>query len=66
MSRNHDVDDLIEQARTLGAIVRRTAKGHWKIVVPGGGIVVCPGSPSCSRSVRDTRAQLRRAGMTSA
>ena len=40
-----------------------TNSGHLRWQAPDGAVVFTPSTPSCSRGVRNCRAQLRRAGL---
>jgi predicted RNA binding protein YcfA (HicA-like mRNA interferase family) len=57
------MDRLLKQAEAAGCQVRNTRGGHVQIKAPGGGIVTASATPSDPRSVKNTRAQLRRAGV---
>lgn len=58
---NHDMKDLIKEYKALGWKVEKGGK-HLKFIPPNGGqIVFCPATPSDHRSVKNTRAFLRRA-----
>jgi hypothetical protein len=58
-----ELEQLLNEARALGATVTKTRSGHYRVLVPGGGIVICPRTPSDWRSVLNTRADLRKAGL---
>lgn len=59
---NRDVQDLAKQAQAAGWRVEQTRNGHLRFLGPNGQIVICSGTPSDCRSVKNTRAQLRRGG----
>lgn len=60
---NKDVTKLITQlSRQEGITVRRTRKNHYRVYRDGLLIAGIPGTPSDWRSLRNTKAQLRRAG----
>lgn len=56
-------DELIEQAKEAGAVVRLSGSGHWRILTPAGRIIFASRTPSDRRAVINLRAQLRRAGL---
>jgi hypothetical protein len=58
-----DLQDLLHQAEALGCRVVMTRSGHYKVYVPGGGMVTTPRSPSDWRSLLNTRSDLRKAGL---
>jgi hypothetical protein len=53
--------DLRKLLSKYGATVSKTGGGHWRIALPGGGIVVASGTPSDRRALQEIRADLRRA-----
>ena len=57
----HDLKQQLRQAEAHGWQVTRTRNGHWRLLHPGGGIVVMSSSPSDHRALRNMRAQMRRA-----
>lgn len=62
MSRNREVTDLVATLEAQGfRVVRR--KRHWMVYArSGNGMVTMPISPSDVRSMKNTKAQLRRIG----
>jgi hypothetical protein len=58
-----EVQDLLALARARGCAVVPTRNGHYKVLVPGGGLVVVPRTPSDWRSIRNIRSDLRKAGL---
>ena len=60
--RNHDLSQLVNEAREQGFDVGRTAKNHIKFVAPTGKICVTSGTPSDHRAVMNARSKLRRLG----
>jgi predicted RNA binding protein YcfA (HicA-like mRNA interferase family) len=56
----HELKQLVRQAEVAGWQVLRTRSGHWRLTHPSGAIVFAPSTPSCSRSVRNLAADLRR------
>lgn len=59
---NKEVWQLVKAAERAGIKVTRTRKGHFKFHTPQGP-VIAPSTPSCSRSIANTRASLRRHGV---
>jgi predicted RNA binding protein YcfA (HicA-like mRNA interferase family) len=57
----HDLAKLLRQASACGWQLSRTRGGHWLLRHPSGAVVVTSGSPSDWRTLRNTRAQMRRA-----
>jgi hypothetical protein len=57
----HDLKHLLRQAEAAGWRVQPTRGGHWRLLYPGGGIVVMSSTPSDRRAIANLRAQLRRA-----
>ena len=53
---------ILKAAESNGCTVVATRNGHYKIMVKGGGIVHTSGTPSDHRALRNTIAQIRRAG----
>ena len=60
---SHDTSKLLRQAKKLGAVVTRCRSGHFLITTPNGARVIASATPSDRRSLLNTRAQLRRAGL---
>jgi hypothetical protein len=56
-----DLKQLLRQASACGWQVARTRNGHWRLLYPGGGIVVMSSTPSDCRALRNMQAQMRRA-----
>lgn len=61
---NKEVDQLLRELRVQGWRVERTRGGHYKAFPPDPAAtpVVIPGTPSDSRSLRNTIGLLRRGG----
>lgn len=63
MASKSDIIDLIEAAEEVGAVyLGRTAKGHHRLGWRDR-VIILPSTPSCSRSVRNSRSMLRRMGV---
>lgn len=59
-----DTATLVREAADAGFTVKRTRGGHVRLVPPGGGeTIVAPSTPSDHRSLKNTRAVLKRAGL---
>jgi hypothetical protein len=58
-----DMRALLAQAEDAGCEVKPTRNGHVQIKVPGGGIVIAASTASDHRTIKNTRAELRRAGL---
>ena len=56
---NKDLRKLLDQFP--GATARKTGGNHWRIALPGGGLVVASNTPSDRRALQEIRADLRRA-----
>lgn len=63
MAGASETNKLIRKIRKAGWTVCKTKKAHWKVTSPSGESVVLPSTPSEYRSMRNTRALLRRAGL---
>jgi hypothetical protein len=61
--KDRELKALVQRAEELGCAVSLTRGNHLRIDVPGGGCVHTSSTPSDWRSVKNTRAQLRRAGL---
>lgn len=59
-SRNAAARPLIRWARSLGCEVTRTRKQHWRVTYRGRTVGVIAGTPSCPRSLKNSRAEIRR------
>lgn len=57
-----EVTQFINELRREGLNVESTKSGHYKVLIPGGGRVVLPSSPSDPRWRRNAVALLRRHG----
>ena len=53
---------FVRELERAGYAVRKTKGGHWVVRVAGRNVVM-PSSPSDWRSMRNARAELRRAGV---
>jgi hypothetical protein len=64
MSQKKDTKTVIQQLEEQGWLVTLTRRNsHWKAMSPTGtGIVFFPGTPGDSRSLANTKAQLRKFG----
>lgn len=58
-----DVQDILALVKAKGCEVTLTRNGHYKVLVPGGGLVVVPRTPSDWRSIRNIRSDFRKAGV---
>jgi hypothetical protein len=58
-----DYQALINEARKAGATVRQSPRGHLKIILPNGNLVVASLSPSDRKAHHNLRAELRRQGL---
>lgn len=58
-----DLEALLREAEKQGCRVQQGGNNHWKIYAPNGTIIVTGSTPSDHRSVLNTRARLRRAGV---
>jgi hypothetical protein len=59
-----DTKSLIKKLRRLGFDVKQARRsGHWHVYRDGRLIAVVAATPSCSRSLLNARAQLRRSGI---
>lgn len=61
MSRK-ETGQLLAELRRQGFTVRLGGSGHWRVTSPGGETVTVPATPKSWRSLRNTRAELRRIG----
>jgi hypothetical protein len=57
----HDLKQQLRQAEAHGWQVTHTRNGHWRLLYPGGGVVVTSSTPSDHRALANLRAQMRRA-----
>jgi hypothetical protein len=57
----HDLKQVLRQAAAAGWRVQPTRGGHWRLLYPGGGVVVMSSTPSDRRALANFKAQLRRA-----
>lgn len=62
-SSKKDVEQLIRRLEDHGCTVVRTKRGHWRVLIPGGGLYFMAASPSDSRAVANAIAGLRRKGV---
>lgn len=58
-----DLDQILREAEKQGCRIEQSKGNHWKIFVPNGSIIVTASTPSDYRSLRNTRARLRKAGI---
>lgn len=58
-----DYRPLLKRAKALGCTIEPTRKHHLAITTPSGARVICPGTPSDHRCLKNTTAELRRAGV---
>jgi hypothetical protein len=56
-----DLRALLQHARQRGWRVERTRSGHWRLQHRTGALVFTGTTPSCPRSLRNLRADLKRA-----
>lgn len=59
---NKDMRNLVKEAERLGVEVTFTRKSHLRFATPQGA-VIAPSTPSCPRSILNTRADLKRHGV---
>lgn len=64
MSRQKDVKQLIQRIEAAGCTVVMTRGGHWKVLLPNGGLYFMAKSPSDSRSIANAIAGLRQKGVS--
>ena len=57
MSARSDLQPLT----VYGAAITKAPSGHWRIALPGVGLVFAARTPSCPRAVANVRADVRRA-----
>ncbi|MDX3570801.1 hypothetical protein [Streptomyces sp. ID05-47C] len=57
-----DTRQLLAKLREQGFTVRRGGSGHYRVSAPCGETVTVPATPKSWRSLRNTRAELRRFG----
>jgi hypothetical protein len=53
---------LLKRLRAQGFEIRRGGSGHYRATAPCGETVTIPATPKSWRSLRNTRAELRRFG----
>jgi predicted RNA binding protein YcfA (HicA-like mRNA interferase family) len=58
-----EIAKLIKAAEAHGCTVEQTKGGHWKVKVPGAGIVVLASTPSDKRGTKNARSRLRQMGV---
>jgi hypothetical protein len=59
-----DVDLLLHLSWEQGCDIVKAGNGHFKVYTPDGGVMIpIPATPSGYRTVRNKRAQLKRAGI---
>jgi len=64
MSRSYtSVAEVLERCEDLGCTVCKTKKGHFKVLIPDGGIVITASTPTDHRAIKNILAQLRRGGL---
>jgi len=63
VSQRTDTADLLTCVKRAGGTVRRSRSGHWKVYAGTRLVTVIAGSTGDRRSLRNARAQLRRAGL---
>jgi predicted RNA binding protein YcfA (HicA-like mRNA interferase family) len=57
-----DTRQLLTELRKQGWAVKLAGSGHWRVTSPSGETITVPATPQSWRSLRNTRAELRRAG----
>lgn len=60
---SRDVRAILKAAVAAGCVVTVSGGGHYRIAVPGGGLVFASVTPSSDRAAANLRADLRRAGV---
>ena len=58
-----DMQQLLRRLEGYGCTVTRNKKGHWKVLIPGGGIYFLSHSPSDNRALANAIADLRKKGV---
>jgi hypothetical protein len=58
-----EVRQLLKKTVVLGATFKRSGNNHVMIKIRDEPIIMCPGTPSDHRSMKNVRGQLRRAGL---
>jgi hypothetical protein len=58
-----EIAGLIKAAKAHGCTVEQTKGLHWKVKVPGKGIVVLASTPSDHRGTKNARSRLRQMGV---
>lgn len=58
-----EVAALVTRCRDAGAIVSKTGKNHWQVILHGTKLGTIPGTPSDHRSLKNCEANLRRKGL---
>ncbi|WP_330173013.1 hypothetical protein OG875_05040 [Streptomyces sp. NBC_01498] len=59
---NKEVRDLIKRVEAQGFEVARTTKGHYMVRKGGERVTLISGTPSNHHSLKNAKAQLKRAG----
>ncbi|MFF2184594.1 hypothetical protein [Streptomyces sp. NPDC058155] len=59
---NKEVRDLIKRVEAQGFEVTRTKKGHYMVRKGGEPVTIISGTPSDHRSLKNSKAHLKRAG----
>jgi predicted RNA binding protein YcfA (HicA-like mRNA interferase family) len=57
-----DTEQLLDELRSQGFEVRVGGSGHYRVKSPAGRTTTIPKTPATRRSLRNTRAALRRIG----
>ncbi len=57
-------EQLLDRVRDQGFVVKLARSGHYRVTGPDGTTVTVPKTPATRRSLRNTRAALRRIGAT--
>jgi hypothetical protein len=64
VSTKKDVKKLLKEAIRQGFDVHQSHRGHYRVTAPTGVTATVSKTPSCPRTLDNTRADLRRIGVT--
>ena len=60
---NKDLRDLLRKAQEQGCTITLSGQDHIRVTAPNGEIVMCPATSRSFRTIKNTRAELRRIGV---
>lgn len=60
---NKDLRELLRKAQDQGCVITLSGQDHIRVTAPNGKIVMCPGTSRSIRTIKNTRAELRRIGV---